>query len=172
MSLYPTSVALMSKMLKNLASWLDQADAYAQDRDFPVEVLVQSRLHPDQFPLVRQVQSACDTAKYAASRLSGKEAPSHPDDETTFAELKERVASVLSNLETYSEGEFEGSAEREIVLPFIEGQAITGANYLHEFALPNFFFHVSHAYAILRHNGVPLGKRTFLGSLSLYPKEA
>ena len=169
MSLYPSSVGLMSKMLQNLSGWLDQAEAYASERGFEVDVLVTSRLRPDQFALSRQIQSACDSAKFAGSRLAAKEAPKHEDNESTVAELKERIASTLSFLETVSEADLEGAEERHIVLPFLPDRFAYGRDYLNQFALPNFFFHLNHAYAILRYNGVPLGKRTYLGEVTTHP---
>jgi len=167
-SLFAQSVPLMSKMLTNLLAWLEQARAYADERGFEADVLVGARLYPDQFALVRQIQAACDAAKLAAARLAGVEAPKHPDEETTLDQLEARVRDVVGYLETFDEAKLEGAADREIELPMLpEGTYVIGRDYLHDFALPNFFFHVGHAYAILRHNGVPLGKRAWLGSLSL-----
>ncbi len=163
------TAVLMARKLDDLASWIDQAIAYAEQRGFDPEVFVQARLAPDQFPFVRQVQSACDTAKFATKRLTGREAPSHPDTETTLAELKARIEEVRSWLGEASEADFEGAAERGVTLTQAEGLSFSGAEYLNEFAIPNFFFHLTHAYAILRHNGVPLGKRAYLGPLSLRP---
>src|SRR5262249_6131832 len=125
------------------------------------------RLAPDQFALVRQVQIACDTPKLAASRLSGKEAPSHPDNEQTLEELRARVRAVVQYLDGFSPKDFEAAATRSITQPRWEGKTMTGADYFLEHALPNFYFHLSHVYAILRHNGVNLGKRDYLGALNL-----
>lgn len=164
--MYAQSVALMRPMLNNLKTWLDHARTYAEERGFDAEVLVQSRLAPDQFALVRQVQSACDTAKFVPARLTGRDAPSHADTESTMDELKARIEAVTAYLDEFSEADLQDTAERALQLPFLpEGQTMTGSAYLHTFALPNFFFHLTHAYAILRHNGVPLGKRTFLGAI-------
>ncbi|MEX1368033.1 MAG: DUF1993 domain-containing protein [Nannocystaceae bacterium] len=162
------SITQMSKMLRNLEAWLGKSEAYAQERGFEVDVLMGARLAPDQFTLARQVQAACDTAKLAAARLTGGEAPSHPDDETTIAQLRERVRSTLAYLETVTHEAFEGSADREIQLPFAKGKACKGADYLVEFVVPNFYFHATTAYAIMRHNGVSVGKYDFIGGVKMY----
>ena len=156
----------MKKMLGQIDKWLDIATTFAQQKSFDPVVLMQCRLAPDQFAFVRQVQVACDTAKAAASRLSGKEAPAHADTEATFDELRGRVKSVIGYLDGFSEKDFEGAATRVITQPRWEGKTMTGADYFLEHAQPNFFFHMAHAYAILRHNGVPLGKRDYLGALT------
>lgn len=162
------SITQMSKMLRNLDAWLGKAEAYAQERGFEVDVLMSARLAPDQFTLDRQVQAACDTAKMTAARLTGGEAPSHPDDETTIAQLRERVRSTLAYLETVTHEAFEGSADREIQLPFAKGKACKGSDYLVEFAVPNFYFHATMAYAIMRHNGVSVGKFDFIGGMKMF----
>jgi hypothetical protein len=154
-------------MLKNLEQWLDAAVAHAQKKSFDPAVFLHARLAPDQYPLVRQVQSACDTAKFLAARLTGKEAPKHPDTEQTMDELKTRIQSVVGYLETFRPEDFTGAEERHILLPFAPGKAALGRDYLIEMATPNFYFHVTTAYAILRHNGVALGKRDFMGSVSM-----
>ena len=171
MSVYPQSLPVFTRILTNLSGWLEQAQSYAEERGFEVDTLASSRLAPDQFPLTRQVQAACDGAKLAVARLTGKDAPSHPDEETTVAELKARIESTLGFLAEFGEADFEGSATRKVHLPFLKEQHMVGADYVHQFALPNFMFHATHAYAILRHNGVPLGKRTFLGQVTLHPDE-
>jgi uncharacterized protein len=155
------------KSLGQLDKWLDAATAFAQSRSFDPNVFMGLRLAPDQFAFSRQVQATCDTAKAAASRLTGKEAPTHPDTETTLAELQVRIRSVVAYLDGFSAKDFEGSASRVVTQPRWEGKVMSGADYFVEHALPNFFFHISHSYAILRHNGVPVGKRDYLGALSL-----
>jgi hypothetical protein len=164
--MYYETLFEMKKMLGQLDKWLDLATAFAQTKSFDANVFVGMRLAPDQFAFVRQVQSACDTAKLAAARLSGKVAPSHPDTEQTIDELHARVRSVIAYLDGYSAKDFEGAATRVITQPRWEGKVMTGADYFREYAIPNFFFHVTHAYAILRHNGVGLGKRDYLGTQS------
>ncbi|MCX4243442.1 DUF1993 domain-containing protein [Paraliomyxa miuraensis] len=172
MSLHDASVTQMSKMLRNLDAWLDKAKEHAKAKEFDVEVLVTSRLAPDQFPLVRQVQSACDSAKYAVARLSGVEAPAHPDEEKTVDELQARIRAVIAYMETVTPDAFEGASDRRVTLPFLPGKWTKGIEYFVDFAAPNFYFHVITAYAILRHNGVNLGKRDFLGHVRLYDIEA
>ena len=157
----------MKKMLRNLDKWLETASAHAQKKSFDPNVFMTLRLAPDQFAFARQVQTACDTPKLAAARLSGKEPPSHPDTEKTMDELRARIASTLAYLDGFTAKDFEGAETRTITQPRWEGKTMVGRDYFLEHALPNFFFHVTHAYAIMRHNGVDLGKRDYLGPLSL-----
>jgi len=159
----------MKKHLRQLDKWLEAATTFAAARGFDSSLFMAMRLAPDQFPLSRQVQSSCDTAKLAASRLSGKDAPNHPDTEATIPELRARIASVLEYLDGFAEKDFDGAATRSITQPRWEGKTMTGADYFLEHALPNFYFHLTHAYALLRHNGVPVGKRDFLGALTQKP---
>jgi hypothetical protein len=172
MSLYEVSIPQIRKMLGNLDRWLEAAVTHAKSKSFDANVLCMARLAPDQFALLRQVQVCCDLAKYTASRLTGQEAPKHPDTEQTIEELRARIAAVMSYLDTFTPADFAGAGERRIELPVqaLEGKVFLGRDYLSEWALPNFYFHVAHAYAILRHNGVPLGKRDFLGALTLHDK--
>ncbi|HZO14262.1 MAG TPA: DUF1993 domain-containing protein [Polyangiaceae bacterium] len=156
----------MKKLLRSLDGCIDKAVAHAQARKFDPNVLLDARLAPDMFAFVRQVQACCDQAKFAAARTAGKDAPSHPDNETTMVELKQRVAAVVSYLDGFSERDFDGVDERTVALPRWEGKSLTATNYLVEHAMPNFFFHLTMAYALLRHNGVDVGKRDFLGQLS------
>jgi hypothetical protein len=165
--MYYQTVRQMKKILGQLDQWLEAAATFAKTKSFDPNVFLGLRLAPDQFAFARQVQSACDTAKLAAARLTGKEAPKHPDTEQTIEELRARVGSVVTYLDGFSEKDFEGAATRVVTQPRWEGKTMTGADYFLEHATPNFFFHATHAYAILRHNGVPLGKRDFLGPLSL-----
>jgi len=164
--MYYATFGQMKKMLGQLDKWLAAATTFAQTKSFDPNILLQMRLAPDQFPLVRQVQSACDAPKLAAARLGGKEAPSHPDTETTIEQLQTRVRAVIAYLDGFSEGDFAEAATRVITQPRWEGKTMTGHDYFLEHAMPNFFFHISHAYALLRHNGVPLGKRDYLGTLT------
>lgn len=168
MSLYQASVPQLKKCLTNLGQWLDMATKHATDKGFDPNVFAVARLAPDQYPLTRQIQACCDSAKFAASRLTGKDAPSHPDTEQTMDELKARVRVVIEHLGSLNPADFEGSETRHVLLPFLEGQYLLGSDYLSEMALPNFYFHLTHAYAILRHNGVNLGKRDFIGSLTTH----
>ena len=157
----------MKKTLGQLDKWLETATTYAQSRSFDPNVLLNARLAPDQFPLTRQVQTACDTAKLGASRLTGKAAPKHEDNENSIDELRARVSAVIAYLESFTAKDFEGAATVSVTQPRWEGKTMSGADYFLEHNVPNFFFHVTHTYAILRHNGVPIGKRDYLGQLSL-----
>ncbi|HEX3344566.1 MAG TPA: DUF1993 domain-containing protein [Polyangiaceae bacterium] len=157
----------MKKQLGQLEKWLEAAGADAKARSFDPNVFLGLRLTPDQFAFARQVQVACDTAKAAASRLTGKDAPAHPDTEQTLDELRARVRSVIAYLETLSAKDFEGAAARVVTQPRWEGKVMNGADYFVEHAVPNFYFHLTHSYAILREAGVNLGKRDYLGALSL-----
>ena len=167
MSMFNASVPQTRKMLLNLDTCIAAAVTHAETVGFDPDNLFQSRLAPDQFTFGRQIQSACDAAKALAARLSGQTPPSHPDTEKTLGELRARIATVVAYLDTFSEADFEGAADRIVVLPFIPGKGLKGSDYLNEMALPNFYFHATTAYAILRHNGVQIGKRHFIGSLNL-----
>jgi hypothetical protein len=170
MSLYHLVVAQPHKMLANLEKWLETAAAHAQKKSFDVNVLLAARLAPDQFALVRQVQTACDTAKLTAARVSAKEAPKHPDTEQTMDQLRERVRSVVAYLDTFTEADFAGAGDRDIDLAVMPGKVARGDDYVREFGTANFYFHTCMTYAILRHNGVELGKRDYLGSLQMRDK--
>ena len=176
MSLYQASVPQLKKMLNNLDKWLDAAVAHAAKKSFDPAVLLEARLAPDQYPLTRQIQACCDGAKFTAARLAGKEAPKHPDTETTLDELRARIRSVVEYLDTFTEADFEsprtgteaiGGKMNWVTLPFMPGKKLSAGDYLNEMALPNFYFHATTAFAILRHNGVDIGKIAFLGSLNL-----
>ena len=167
MSFTFNAIVEMKKMLGQVDAWVEKSVAHAEKKTFDPNVLLTLRLAPDQYPLVRQVQSACDSAKFAAARLAGKEAPKHPDTETTVAEIRERLKSVIGYLGTFKEEDFKTSDTRMIPLTFMQGKGMLGKDYLVEMAQPNFFFHAAHAYAILRHNGVDVGKMDFIGPLTL-----
>jgi hypothetical protein len=143
---------------------MDKAEERAKARGFEVDVLAQARLAPDQYGFVRQVQSACDQAKYAAAYLGGKPAPSHPDTEQTFAELRQRIDKCRNFLGTVQKEDLAGADERKVAPPWLGGRWLRGHDYLVHMAVPNFFFHATMAYAILRHNGVELGKMDYIGS--------
>jgi uncharacterized protein len=159
------ALQLFTKTLENLEKWMEKADESAKARSFDVDVLAQARLAPDQFSFVQQVQSASDQAKYAAAYLGAKTAPSHPDTEKTFAELRERIRKCTSFLATVQEKDLAGAEDRKVAPPWLGGRWLLGGDYLVQVAVPNFFFHVTMAYAILRHNGVQLGKMDYIGSL-------
>lgn len=158
----------MIKMLEGLGRWLDEAVEYAETRSFEPDLLLSLRLYPDQFSLVRQIQGAADTAKFAAARLADKDPPNHPDEEKTLAEIRDRLASTIDYLKSFERGDFDDCEGRLIKLGFLpQDQRVPAPNYVVEFAMPNFYFHVTTAYAILRHNGVQLGKRGYIGSMKL-----
>lgn len=165
MSFYPI-VLEMKKQLAMVDVWLDKATAHGAARKYDPNTLLQSRLAPDMFPLVRQLQAACDQAKYAAGRTAGKEIPPHPDTEQTIDEVRKRIAAVVAYLGEFTAGDFEGTDDRSISLPRWEGKSMTATSYFIEHAMPNFYFHLTAAYMILRHNGVEVGKRDYLGALS------
>ena len=156
----------MRKQLAQLDVWLDKADASAKARSFDANAFLECRLAPDQFPFVRQVQMACDTARLAASRLTGKESPSQADAEKTVDELRTRVRATLEYLDGLAAEDFAEAATRSITQPRWEGKTMSGRDYFVEHAVPNFYFHLSHAYALLRANGVAVGKRDYLGALT------
>ena len=160
------AVRQFSKQLGQVDKWLDAAVAHADARKFDPNLFLTSRLAPDQFALARQVQIACDTAKRAAALLAGKEPPAQADTETTVAELRARIHSVRAYLETFTAKDFEGAATRVIPQPRWEGKTMTGADFFREHATPNFFLHLTHVYAILRHTGVALGKKDYPGALT------
>ena len=164
--MYYETIGQMKKTLTQLETWLEAAGEHATAKSFDPNIFLGLRLAPDQFAFARQVQIACDTAKLAAARLCGKEAPKHADTEQNLEELRARVKSVVAYLEGFSAADFEGAAARHVTQPRWEGKYMLGADYFLEHALPNFYFHSTHVYAILRHNGVNLGKRNFLGPLS------
>ena len=153
------------RMLRNLSAMLGKAEAHAKAKNYDPAVLLNDRLAPDMFTLTRQVQIATDHAKGAMARLAGHAPEAIEDTETTFAELQSRIAKVIGIVEGYSEAQLEGSDKREITIKIPNAELkFTGIDYLNTWALPNFYFHVTMAYAILRHNGLDLGKRDFLMS--------
>ena len=167
MNIFEVTVPQTMKMLRNLDVWLAAAVALAEKKKFEPNTLVKARLAPDQFALDKQVQTACDNAKFIAGRLTGKEWPSHPDTETTLAELRARIATTLGFLETFTAEDFVGAEERKISLPWMEGKWMRGDEYVTQFALANFYFHTVTAYSILRNNGIELGKRDYIGSVPM-----
>ena len=165
MNLYDATVPIFTKFLGSIETWLDKAVAYAETKKFDPQVLVDSRLAPDQYSLVGQIQSACDTAKYACAKMTGKEPPSHADTEVTLADCRARIRTCLDYVATFTREDFGGAEERQVSHQWMQGKALRGGDYLDHFVLPNFHFHVTIAYEILRHNGVPLGKMDHIASL-------
>ena len=165
-SMYDVSIPIFTLSLTNLSAILDKAASHQESKKVDPKVIPQARLIVDMLPLSAQIQIACDTAKGAAARLAGVEPPKHEDTEATLAELKARVAKTLDFIKTIKPEQFQGAETRDIVLKFPQTTLkFTGINYLTNFVLPNFFFHVTTAYALLRKNGVDLGKRDFLGPI-------
>jgi hypothetical protein len=171
-SLYTFTVPVFIKNLKNLSGIIDKSVLHAEgvgegSKKFDANVLLTSRLAPDQFPFVKQVQLASDTAKAFAARLNGQDPVSMPDTENTMEELKARIDATIAVLESVKPEDVNGKEDSQVTIKWFPGKFITGFDYATEYALPNFFFHVTTAYAILRHNGVNLGKTDFLGGLPL-----
>ena len=152
-------------MLKNLSALLDKAQAHTDAKNIEPAALLNYRLFPDMLPMTRQVQIACDAAKGAVARLAGVEIPKHDDVEQTFAELKDRIAKTIEFVTGFRPAQIDGSEVREVVLK-LRGKEVkfTGMQYLLGFAHPNFYFHITMAYAILRHNGVEIGKSDYIGN--------
>ena len=164
-SMHALSAPVFARMLRNLSAMLAKAETQAKAKGYDPSVLLNARLAPDMFPLTRQVQIATDHAKGAMARLAGHAPETIEDTETTFAHLQARIAKVIALVEGYAEAKLEGSDKREVTIK-IPGSELKfeGLTYLSGFALPNFYFHMACAYAILRHNGIELGKRDFLMS--------
>ncbi|HMH19574.1 MAG TPA: DUF1993 family protein [Burkholderiales bacterium] len=164
-SMYQASTPRFANILKNLSGILDKAQAHAEAKKIEPSVLLNSRLYPDMFALARQVQIACDSAKGAVARLAGVEVPKHEDTEQTFAELKARIAKTIAFVESLKPAQIDGSEEKNIHLKLGSREVDwKGMQYLLGHALPNFYFHVVTAYDILRHNGVEVGKRDYIGN--------
>ena len=163
-SMYTMAVEQNARMLQNLSGLLDKGIAYAQAKKFDSSVLVNSRLAPDMFPLSRQVQIACDMVKNGVARLAGIDPPKHEDNEQTMEELKARVGKALDFVKSVPEKALEGSEDRDVKIPLRDRTLeFKGLTYLKGFVLPNMYFHITMTYAILRHNGVELGKPDFTG---------
>ena len=163
-SMYDATIPVWKRFLNNLSVLLDKAVTYADAKKIDHSVLLNSRLYPDMFALTRQVQIASDNAKFGASRLAGIEAPKFEDNETSFAELQARISKTIAFLDTITPQQLEGSENRDIILVIHDTkQEMKGLQYFLGRVQPNFFFHVTTAYNILRHNGVEIGKRDFLG---------
>jgi hypothetical protein len=164
-SMYSASVPVFKQILNSLSAIIDKAEAHAAEKKIEPAALLQARLFPDMFPFTRQVQVAADFAKGAAARLGGVDVPKFEDNEQTFAELKERIAKTLAFLDSVPQDGIEASAQRDITTGSGEkAKQWKGQVYLMHYALPHFFFHASTAYDILRHNGVEIGKKDFIGS--------
>jgi hypothetical protein len=166
LAVYDISIPALSRGLTNLSALLDKAAAHAAAKKYDSIVLAQSRLYPDMHPLTRQVQIACDTAKGAAARLADVDVPKHEDTETTLDELKQRIAKTLDFLKTVTAAQVNSAESRTIEIKFPNGAwKFTAVSYLTDFVLPNFYFHESIVYALLRKSGVEIGKTDFLGAI-------
>jgi uncharacterized protein len=164
--IYAASIPVFRQMLGGLKEVLAKAEAHATERKIEPDALLQARLYPDMFPLLRQVQIASDFAKSVSARLANVEVPKFDDSEKTFADLQARIAAVLRFIEGLDAAKFEGAADREIVTQggTPKEKRFSGQSYLLNYGLPHFFFHTTAAYALLRHNGVEIGKKDFIGS--------
>lgn len=164
-TMYSASIPVFRQILTALSAVIDKAEAHAGARNIEPSALIQARLFPDMFPFARQVQIAADFAKGASARLAGVEVPKYEDNETTFGELKQRIAKTLDFIDSLPREAIEASAERDITVGSGEKtRHFKGQPYLAHYALPHFFFHATTAYDILRHNGVDIGKKDFIGS--------
>ncbi len=163
--MYTTSVPVFKQMLNALRAILEKTEAHAAAKNIDPAVLLQSRLFPDMFPLLRQVQIAADFAKGISARLAGVDVPSHEDNEQSIADLQARLATTLAFIDSLDAAQFEGSEARDVILRpgTPKEKKLVGQAYLVNYGLPQFFFHVTTAYAILRHNGVEVGKADYLG---------
>jgi uncharacterized protein len=165
--MYHRAISQCTQMLENLESWLDEAEAYAAAKTFDVGVLMTDRLAPDMKPFIYQVQSACDYVKAGAAWLTGRTPPRHEDDEQTIDQVRARIRKTVAFAESLEEAEYAGASERKVSMSWAPaGKVLGGENYLLQMTLPNTYFHVAMAYAILRHNGVDIGKMDFLGPIN------
>ncbi len=164
-TIYSALIPMAKHLLANQSKILSKAEEYAKEQQIDPSALLESRFAPDMLPYVRQIQLAADTVKKAAARLAAVEAPVFEDNESTIAELQERIAKTITFLDSVPESAFEGAETRELKIPLGPGLIVdmTGQNYLTQWVLPNFIFHATTAYDLLRHQGIALGKRDFLG---------
>ncbi len=169
MSMSSAAIPSFQIGLNVLSGLLDKAEAYAAAKKIDPAVLLQARLYPDMFPLTRQVQIACDSAKNGGARLAGVEPPTHEDTEQTFEQLKARIARTIAFVKTLPAGAIDAAADREVIFPMGRDNKgrMRGADYLNHFVLPNFYFHISMTYGILRHCGVEIGKRDYLAGIPM-----
>jgi hypothetical protein len=171
-ALYQNSVPVFTRTLRNLSAMLDKAAAHCEAKKIDPAVLINARLAPDMFPLSRQVQIACDTAKRAAGLLAGIDVPKQEDTEQTFTQLKERIDSTIRYMASVRPEQMNDKENAEITLPLRQPVVMKGGPLLRGFSIPNFYFHVTATYAILRHNGVEIGKRDFLGAFETVEERA
>ena len=167
MTQYAANVQQFAKVLKNILGWLDKAEAYAKNKGFDPQVLLVGRLAPDQFALLRQLQLVSDWAKNGLSRVAGKTPPAFSDDEHSLEQIRERLNKTVAYLETLKASDFDGLETRVVPIARLPGKGSPAPTYFVQTVLTNFYFHVTTAYAILRHNGVDLGKKDFVGPVQL-----
>ena len=165
MSFYDSAVPAYLQILNSLSAIIDKAEVHCAAKKIQPEALLGARLFPDMLPFSRQIQLVCDFAAKGCARLTGSEVPMTPDTESSFAELKQRISKTISYLNDFKSSQFEGAESREVSFPAGPDKTLTlkGQQFLSHFSLPNFYFHAATAYDILRHNGVEIGKRDFLG---------
>jgi hypothetical protein len=165
MSVYDATIPVFTQMLTALAGLLNKAEAHCQAKNIQPEVLLTARLYPDMFPLTRQIQLACDFAGKGAARLAHIEVPTTPDTEKSFEELRQRIATTVEYLQTFKPAQFDGADNKDVTFPAGPNSNMTlkGQQFVNRIVFPNFFFHAAIAHGILRHNGVEIGKRDFLG---------
>lgn len=166
MSFHHSVAPAYLQMLGSLSAILDKAEAHAAARKIEPEVLLNARLYPDMLPFTRQIQTACDQAMRGCARLTQNDPPSVPDTEKTFAELKQRLTKASDYVKSFTPAQFDGADSRDVTFPIGGGKTttMTGQQYFSSFSLPNFYFHAAIAHGILRHSGVEIGKRDFLGA--------
>lgn len=165
-SVYDITTGQFIRSLTALQGILTKASQFADQKKFAMEVLLGSRLAPDQFPLSRQIQMVCDNAKLCSARLTGADAPKHDDKEQTLADFQARIDSTITFLKSLSPEQYDKYADKQIRFPWNPSVYLTGRDYVVQYALPNFYFHLTTAYAILRNNGVDVGKSDFLGAVN------
>src|ERR1700719_996505 len=163
--MYYLAIAQCTQAVKNIEAWLNKAEECAGAKNFDVGVLMTGRLAPDMKPFIYQVQSACDYVKAAAAWLSGQTPPKHEDNEQTIDEVRARIRKTVAFAESVTEAQYAGAAERKVSLSWAPGKVLGGEDYLLQMTIPNVYFHIVMAYAILRHNGVDVGKMNFLGPI-------
>jgi hypothetical protein len=165
MSFYDATVPAFLQILGSLSGILTKAEAHCAAKNIQPDVLLNARLYPDMYPVIRQIQTVCDFAAKTCARLTNVEVPSTPDTEKTFGELQTRIASTIDYVKSFKPAQFDGGETRDVNFPIGPKNTMTlkGQQYLNNFGFPNFYFHASVAHAILRHNGVEIGKRDFLG---------
>ena len=166
-SMHSASVPVFVRMFGNLSLWLDKAEAHATAKKFDPQVYLTARLAPDMLPFTKQIQIACDAAKFGVARLAGVDAPKFDDTEASLAELRVRIQKTVEFVRSVPASQIDGTEAKDVVVPRRDGSiTLKGEFYLKHFVLPNFYFHVTTAYALLRHSGVDLGKSDYLGALS------